>query len=228
MPTFKKKTITPSKRICIRLKEVRQSCDLSINELYQRTKIDKEFLKALEECRFEDLPNGLIYQKNFIKLYLKACGVNPKPYLQQFMIEEKKTQEAKQHPHTPYTKSRFHNIPSVIKYFISVTVVIGILAYLGLQINNILQPPNLVIYSPANGYITTEKTLLVKGAAEKETLITINGIEIMNDGNEFFETEIDLISGTNTIIISVEKKHGKTTTETRYVTLRETDSLSRL
>ena len=227
MPTFQKKIIAPSKRICIRLKEVRQSCGLSIDELNIKTKIDKEFLYALEDCRFDDLPKGLIYQKNFIKTYLKACGVNPKPYLQQFMIEEKKTQEEKRHPHIPYTRARFQNIPSVLKYLVSGLVVISILAYLGLQIGNILEPPKLTIYTPEDGFITTEKNLSIKGIAEKETKITINGIEIMNDGNGFFEKEIDLVAGTNTIVISVEKNHGKTTTKTRYVTLKNIGQLSK-
>jgi len=64
---FKKKQLTPAKRICLRLKEQRLEKGVNLTALASRTKISKKHLIALEKCHFDELPEGDVYQKNFIK-----------------------------------------------------------------------------------------------------------------------------------------------------------------
>jgi hypothetical protein len=49
--------------------EIRESLNLSLNNISVTTRINIEYLEAIEEGRFEDLPIG--YEKIFIKSYLK-------------------------------------------------------------------------------------------------------------------------------------------------------------
>ena len=83
-----------------------------------------------------------------------------------------------------------------------------------------------MVYSPQNGYITNANPLVVRGETEPEVYISINGEEIVHYEAGQFETSIYLAPGVNTITISATKKHGKTTTETRHVILKESDKFS--
>lgn len=222
---FTKKTIEPTKRVCIRLKEAREEKGISLERIAKRTKIDKRYLLALEECRFEELPEALIYQKNFLKRYLRALDIDPKPFVAQFLMEEYTEEESKQyHPTKKMSSARFQNIPMVVRYGIVSLVVFGFLGYISFQVANILEPPQLVIHAPENGLVTNETTLHIQGQTNPEVRVTVNGKEIMNNDRGEFEETIDLSPGINELLVMAQKKHGKTTVETRYIILKERDA----
>lgn len=222
--TFQKKHLSQSKPVCLRLKELRESAGLSVEQMSQQTKLSRAYILAIEECRFSDLPKGAVYQKCFIKQYLRAAGVNPAPYLRQFMLEEHGTKKPSE-THCPPIAHKWllpiHNLPGLARLGILAFGILGIIGYLGLQVHNIVQPPTLHISSPVNGFITTQSQLTVTGLATEESTISINGKDIVANEKGQFEEEIDLVPGVNSIIVSAAKKHGKTTTQTRYVTLQK-------
>ena len=222
MSTFKRKKIQQSSRVCLRLKEIREQLGFTIDGMAKKTRLSKKYIIALEACEFDVLPKGKIYQKNFIKTYLSALGVNPTPYIQQFVREETLTEEENNsvHPHTPYSRLRFQNIPALLRYSSIALTVFILVGYLGFQIHRILEPPSLTLASPINGAITTDAAISVRGLAESANHITINGKLIAHTEEGQFEEMIDLSEGVNEIKINVQKKHGKTTSETRYVTRR--------
>lgn len=224
MTAFRKKNIATNKRVCLRLKEARKTAGISLNILASRTKISKEYLRALEECEFEILPTGEIYQKNFLKRYLEALNIDPKPFLHQFVDEEMGyIEQKKQVPSSrKYTGiTRFSNLPLILRYVCVGLVVVLVIGYLVIQVKHIVEPPILILFSPQNGYISNQPTILVQGETEKEVRISINGKEIRNNEEGQFNEKIDLSPGLNTIIVTAEKKHGKTTVETRYIVLKE-------
>ena len=98
--------------------------------------------------------------------------------------------------------------------------ILGFLGYLFWQINGILQPPKLLIYTPADGYVSSHLSTLVQGETEMEVKVTVNGKEIMANERGQFEAMVDLSNGVNAITISAMKKHGKTTTVTRHVVVK--------
>lgn len=63
-----------------RLKEARLDKELSLEEVEKRTKIRKDYLFALEEDRYQDLPAGA-YIQGFIKNYAQVLGLKPEPLL---------------------------------------------------------------------------------------------------------------------------------------------------
>jgi len=224
---FKKKCLVPSSRVCLRLKQLRLESNTSLDELEKRTKISKKNLQAVEECRFDELKYSSLYQKNFIKKYVRALGKDPEPFLEQFCEEELKYKnKCTKHPNTGYKKYHLSNLPSLLRFLLVGTVVLTLLLYLGSNIQNILKPPELIINSPENGYITEDTIIVVAGKTEPEVKITINGETIMNDENGGFNQPVSLSPGINTLVIKAEKKHGKTTEETRHVICKNTKSLS--
>lgn len=190
----------------------------------KKTRLSKKYITALEACEFEKLPKGGVYQKNFIKRYLNVLNLPATSYIQQFLIEEgynKPAEEPQQaHPHTPKPVLRFQALPDLMKYISVAVVLFSVLGYLGWQVHRILEPPMLTLASPEDGHITSDEQITIRGVAEPETHLTINGkgISLAEEGH--FEQTLDLVEGVNTIVVEATKKHGKTTTETRYVTQR--------
>ena len=87
MLNFTKKNLQGSQRVCFRLQAIREAKGLTLEYVAEQTKINKTYLSALEECRFEDIPFSSLYQKNFIKKYARAIGENPESFISQFCIE---------------------------------------------------------------------------------------------------------------------------------------------
>ncbi len=227
--TFKKKCLLPSKRVCLRLKSLREQRGLSLKQLSQKTRIAVDYLKALEECRFEDLDHSTVYKKNFIKKYVAACGEDPKPFLDQFNTEELSYREKckKHHPDVGCSKTSLTNLPSILRLAAIGVVVLGLLGYLGVHVHNILQPPELLLVSPTDGYITEENNVTIKGKTQPETKIMVNNEPIGNDEHGNFEQNITLSPGINTLVVSAENKHGKTTEEICHVIYKTDQRITR-
>ena len=58
------------------LRGAREAKGLELSDIAKTTHVRSEYLKALEEGRFEDLPEN-IYTKNYLKLYAKEVGLEP-------------------------------------------------------------------------------------------------------------------------------------------------------
>ncbi|PIR76232.1 MAG: hypothetical protein COU32_03100 [Candidatus Magasanikbacteria bacterium CG10_big_fil_rev_8_21_14_0_10_42_10] len=229
MTSFQRKKIEQTNRVCFRLKEAREAAGFSIAQMAEKTRLSKTYIHALENCNFAQLPQGTVYQKNFIKRYLSVLGIPSATYIQQFLIEEGYDQEEKKeqtHPHTPKPFSSFHALPAMMKYIGVAVVFISVLGYLGWQVYRILEPPTLTLIEPDDGHITTEEQILVRGISDPETHISINGKDVSYTEEGHFEQQLDLVEGVNTIVVSATKKHGKTSTETRYVTQRPIQHIS--
>lgn len=221
MKTFKKKQLQIPKRICLAIKQLRLQKEVSLLELSKRTKISKEYLQAIEECRFEDLGCAQIYQKNFIKKYVKALGENPKPYVKQFADEELETKQKTIHPTVECKKQYFSNLPQLIRVGMVAGIILVVSLWLGGQIRNTLEPPKLVILTPDEGYITNEPNVTIRGYTEPEIGIYINGENIVSDEYGNFAEVVTLNVGINAITIEAHKKHGKITEEMRHVIVKD-------
>ncbi len=219
--TFTKKCLLPSKRVCLRLKALRKEKKMSIEQLARKTRIGKEYLIALEECRFDDVKHSRVYQKNFIKKYVTALGEDPQSFLDQFNTEELKQKKCAHHPDKGCSKTSLRNIPNVFRFFAISIVVLGLLGYLGSHIYNIMQPPELTLISPIDGYITQENNVSIKGTTQPETKVMVNNEPISNDAYGNFEENINLSPGINTLIIQAENKHGKITEKISHVIYKD-------
>ncbi|MEM8606344.1 MAG: helix-turn-helix domain-containing protein [Myxococcota bacterium] len=69
------------------LKSLRETRDLSLEEVSSTTRIPRRTLESLEENRFEDLPSG-VFVRGFIKAYASAVEVDPDEVLARFDEEQ--------------------------------------------------------------------------------------------------------------------------------------------
>jgi len=65
------------------IKMKRESLGLSLEDVFEKTRIRSIYLQAIENKEFHLLP-GPVYTKNFIKTYAKFLGLDEKPILQDY------------------------------------------------------------------------------------------------------------------------------------------------
>jgi cytoskeletal protein RodZ len=70
------------------LREARVAKGLELNDIAEITHVRKEYLTALEEGRYGDLPED-IYARNFLRLYAQAVGLDDAKMLERFSRERR-------------------------------------------------------------------------------------------------------------------------------------------
>lgn len=119
------------------LKKARQRKKLSLAEIEKRTKIRREYLVALEENRYQDLPAGA-YIQGFIKNYTQALGVDSQSFLAVFRRDYREKIK-------PAFKTRqlegFYWTPKLTLITIIVLLLLAFFAYLFWQYRLLLTSP---------------------------------------------------------------------------------------
>lgn len=115
-----------------RLKEARETKGLSLDSLQETTKIQKRYLKAIEDGNLHILP-GKFYARAFIKEYANAVGIDPAELLQEYKEEIPKTENDEEIQYSRIQRTRKDNnqdknskVFSVIPTIIVVLLIIGI------------------------------------------------------------------------------------------------------
>ena len=67
-----------------KLKEIRESKEISIKEIAESTKINTKFLEAIESGNFDSLPT--VYMRLFIRSYCEFLEIDPKKVLDDYEI----------------------------------------------------------------------------------------------------------------------------------------------
>ncbi|MGL4610579.1 MAG: helix-turn-helix domain-containing protein [Trueperaceae bacterium] len=70
------------------LREARVAKGLELNDIAEITHVRKEYLQALEDARYGDLPED-IYARNFLRLYAQAVGLDDAKLLERFSRERR-------------------------------------------------------------------------------------------------------------------------------------------
>ncbi|MFO7546867.1 MAG: DUF4115 domain-containing protein [Trueperaceae bacterium] len=71
------------------LREARAAKGLELSDIAELTHVRKEYLRALEESRFEDLPED-VYTRNFVRLYAQAVGISGERALAAYQAERRR------------------------------------------------------------------------------------------------------------------------------------------
>lgn len=225
MAIFCLKNLEPLTRVGERLKKTRAQQGLSLEDIFKKTRIPLKYLEAIESGQFKDLPPTKAHRLAYMRGYAKALNLNPASLLYQFSQESATEFLSRLQPSHLSKSWLSSSLSNIFKKTAVAILLAGFLGYLAWQVNGILQPPKLIVFTPMDGYVSNHLTTLVQGETEKEIKLTINGKEVRPNDLGRFEIPIDLSNGINTITISAIKKHGKTTTVTRSVMVKS-NSLS--
>lgn len=224
--SFTSKQLTQPDRVCLRLAEARNAAGISIHDMKNRLRVSQDIIEALESCNFDMLPGSTMYHKKLIRAYCKAIDADATPYIHQFTIEETTQETAISLPRRHKLHSFGPLMPTICKISAFVTTIALVLTYLGIQVLHIVEPPELSVHGPHDGFVSTDGRVTIEGIADAESQIDINGKHIMNTEEGHFSENIILAEGVNTIVVSAKKKHGKPTTFTRHVMYKKQGQLS--
>ncbi len=75
------------KKFAEELKETRENSDLTIDQIFSKTRIDKKYLRAIEEGNFSIMPE--VYIRAFIKEYSKAIKLDPAEVIDKYELAKK-------------------------------------------------------------------------------------------------------------------------------------------
>lgn len=115
------------------------------------------------------------------------------------------------------------DIPGILRRAIALTVVAGLLIYLGINLRGTFSAPPLDLVTPTDNSISAEPNLLVKGITNPETRVQINGHEVISNIKGIFEEPLVLNPGLNVIVVRAIKKYGQSTTLIRNVIFKSKD-----
>ena len=103
---------------------------------------------------------------------------------------------------------------------VSCVVFIAML-YLGFKVEAIIRPPELFVTTPASDILVDGKYIEVQGITEEESVVTINGQDVLVNTDGSFSERINLSNGINEIVVTARKNHSKENTILRKVVVRE-------
>lgn len=221
MSIFCFKKISPPVRLGEQLKEARTKLGLSLETVSSKTRIAEKYLQAIEESNFEALPKARAYRLAYIRGYAGLVKLNPQKISCQFCKENGLGDVINQHPRRSFKCFPFYSFSWMARNVLIALFLVVFIGYLSWQVRGILTPPVLDVYSPQEGFISGRAEATVQGKTEKECRLTINGQTVQVDERGNFTAPINLSTGVNTITLSATKKHGKTTTVTRHVVVKE-------
>ena len=103
------------------------------------------------------------------------------------------------------------------------TAIIGLIGFMGLfswQFALFSRDPHIVIESPQADMVVIGPGLVLRGAIERESRLTMNGREIKIDERGNFNEKIELPAGSNTLEFLVENRFGRKSIAIRQVVMK--------
>lgn len=215
------KIFLDSETVAEQLRSARQVRELKLSEVAKRLKISLKYLEALEKGQLEKLPQG-VYGKNFLREYAIFLDLDEKELMKVFERENFTPAASGEELFCQHaSKSHyFLTLPRIIKNSLIAGLIVLCFLYLGRRLEMIVAAPSLVVTSPQENLITTDKTIKLSGTAEAETEVDINGESILSDSNGNFSKQIDLKDGVNLITVTAKKKYGRESTIQRQILVK--------
>lgn len=204
------------------LRALRLLANVTLNEMAERTKIQRSYLQAFEESAFHRLPEPL-YVRNFLKTYVRALGGDETYFLERFE-SERGTCDFMEGARLPRRRARamqFLVASRFVKFSVLGIFSLALVSYLGLQLRAITAPPHISVIEPADGFTTEDASVNVAGTVQGATRILVNGEEVLLDKEGNFEVDVALERGLNVITVEGAKRYSRPATVYRRVMLSQ-------
>jgi cytoskeletal protein RodZ len=189
----------------------RQKRRLTVADVAAVTKIQLHFVAALEENQFEQLP-AATFVKGFIKSLAEFYNQDPQPLLATLRRDFKESATGQLVPREfirPLLKKQQLWTPLTMTFLMLGTVFVTLLSYVLFQWYSFQKPPSLIVVSPEENQIVSEK-FTVTGTTVPDAIVTVNTqpVGLFPDGR--FEVELALPrEGTQILTIESTDRRGK-------------------
>lgn len=201
------------------LQDARIEKGYSLENVVKATKIKKQFLIAIEEGRYSELPSES-YALGFIKNYAQYVGVDKNKAAALFRREY----EGVQGRVLPTFKSKDNKLIKRKLYtprnFIIAIVVLVVLGYIAFQYNSFFFGPKLEVNSPKENMVVRNNIVEVTGKTDPYATVLINNEESYVQLDGTFKKTLYLFEGDRIIIVTSQNRNGKNTKKIIHVRVR--------
>lgn len=201
-----------------RLQKIRKGRYGTVEEFSHRSRISKQYIQAIETGRYDQLPAG--FAEKFLRRYSDVLHLPWAKVRKWYLIEVNGTEWSRRQKPL-LTAERLSQPPFILQKFLT-RLGIGfafllLLGYLGFETYGTFAPPSLNIASPMDNDMTKERSIMMRGSATPESLITLNGQKVGLDERGFFTQEVSLMEGMNILRIEAKKDWGKSNIQIRKI-----------
>lgn len=201
------------------LREARQAHRVKVLDLAQRTRIRPEYLEALEQNRFQELPSAT-FVKGYIRSYAHLFGVEAAPLIALLRRDFKESAKGTLVPREfikPVLKKRAFWTPVTAAVLVLAAICVAVFGYIGVQWYHFNQPPALVVQQPAD-HATVASQVTVTGQTSPEAQVSVNAQPVALDQQGNFQTQVFIPrEGISSITVEAIDRRGKTNLVQRTV-----------
>lgn len=199
------------------LNEARRRKKYSLVRLEELTKIKKNFLKALEDEDWENLPTFATVS-GFVKNIASVLEIDEK-VATATLKRDYPVKELSINPR-PDISTKFVWSPK-LTFAIGVgTVLVAAASYLGFQYKKFISPPFLVVYQPQNEQVVNSSYVVVEGMTDTDAKLVVNNQPVITDQDGNFKVQLKVARETKEIVIQSISRSGKETLIRRSITVR--------
>lgn len=203
------------------LKDQRLKAELDLDTLAEKTKIRKDFLEAIEQDQFGQLPSAA-FVKGFIRSYALAVDIDPEKVLAIFRRDYDQNKQGKVIPRglsQPIATKNHFWTPRTTSLLILAAFLFLVGLYVLNQLKTLISPPTIVVTQPENNQIIMTNDVMVAGKTHTDAVLKVNNQLVTLDSDGQFEVTLNLAAGEHTILIEAETREGKTSQVTRTITV---------
>lgn len=201
------------------LQDARLEKNLSIADVVKAIKIKKDFLTAIEDGRFQDLPSES-YALGFVKNYASYVGIDKTKAAALFRREY----EGQQAKLIPTFKSQEKKLSRKLIFSPRGLFVLGgvllIVGYILYQYSSFLFGPQLEISKPVEGQVVNDNIIEVEGKTDPYASVIVNDDEVYVKLDGTFKKTLYLFEGKRQISVVSKSRNGKETKKVVNVVVR--------
>jgi cytoskeletal protein RodZ len=206
-------------RVGQKLAEARFKKGLNLEDVSQATKIKTDFLAAIEEGKYDQLPS-FAYAQGFVRNYAKYVGLPEREALALFRREFDSDNAIKVLPQAfarDYNSSTIRKNQTLILICLVFLIVFGFIIY---QYRAAFLSPSLSVISPKDNTVASNMRVVVVGKTDPEATVLVNNNPVAVDENGNFTKNLNLFTGKAEITIKSVNKFGKTSTVIRDIDVK--------
>jgi len=197
------------------LKKERVSKKYSLNKIEDLTKIKKEFIDNIENCRWDKLPEYSTVL-GFVKSLSQYLGIDERKAVA-FLKRDYPPKKQDQINPKPDIADKFNWSPRYTFWLGFVVTFLLVTLYLVFQYRKFVSPPNLSVDLPKENQTIDNNKVRVLGKTDGDAVITVNNQPVLTTSDGDFEVEVQITKETNEVIIKAISRSGKETVIRRNI-----------
>ncbi len=199
------------------IKEERTKKNISLSGLASQTKIKREFIQAIENENWTNLPEYPVVT-GFVKNIYQALDIDVRAgvaLLRRDYPPKNLTINPK-----PDVSKEFVWSPKLTFLTGIGLVAIAIVSYLTFQYISFISPPKLSLEAPVEGQMVDSTKVTVLGKTDPEATVKVNNQPVIVGDDGSFTTSIEVVSDTNEVLVIAKSRSGKETVLSRKIEVR--------